>query len=394
MLYLDKCIEEVIDGGVVDSIYLDFAKAFDKVPHRRLIGKLDSYGIKGRILEWIKSFLRNRIQIVKVNGALSDEAKVLSGIPQGSVLGPILFIIYINDILDNISSNGLIFADDTKIFSKINCREDALALQSDITLLEDWSKTWLLTFNPDKCHVLTLGKFENIKHAHRYTIYGQELEHVSDEKDLGVVIDSELKFVEHISQKVKKANSMVGLIRRSFSFLSCQLFKVLYVAFVRPQLEYAQATWSPFLRKYVNMIENVQIRATKLVDGLSNLNYFERLRKLDLPTLAYRRERGDMIEMYKHFHAYDTETLSPKFRAKERSSRKHHFQLHHNIQRDGDYGIQANSFYYRTVKTWNELPKEVVNAVNINSFKNSLDVHWKTKRFTYENPKSELTSDS
>ena len=142
------------------------------------------------------------------------------------------------------------------------------------------------------------------------------------------------------------------------------------------------------------MIENVQIHATKLVDCLSNLKYFERLRKLDLPTLAYRRERGDMIEMYKHFHAYDAKTLSPKFRPKERSSRKHDFQLHHNIQRDGDYGIQANSFYYRTVKTWNELPKEVVNAVNINSFKNTLDVHWKTKKFTYENPKSELTSDS
>ena len=134
-------------------------------------------------------------------------------------------------------------------------------------------------------------------HTHRYSVYGKELDHVFEEKDLGVIMDSDLNFEQHIQSKVNKANSIMGLIRRSFSFLDCYLFKKLYVTFVRPHLEYAQSVWSPYLKKHVNAIEKVQMRATKLVDGLANLNYEERLRKLDLPTLAYRRMRGDMIEL-------------------------------------------------------------------------------------------------
>ena len=277
LTYLDKCIERIVNGGVVDSIYLDFAKAFDTVPHRRLIGKLEAYGIKGNILGWITAFLSDRTQVVKVNGVESEIIPVLSGIPQGSVLGPTLFIIYINDLLERIKCDGLLFADDTKIFQLITSREDALSLQSDINLLENWSNTWFLKFNPDKCHVLSIGKFKNIRHTQRYSIYGSEMEHVFEEKDLGVMVDAQLNFEDHIASKVKKANAIMGLIRRSFSFLSCDLFRRLYISFVRPHLEYAQAVWSPHLKKHINMIENVQVRATKLVDGIGDLDYPQRL---------------------------------------------------------------------------------------------------------------------
>ena len=141
-----------------------------------------------------------------------------------------------------------------------------------------------------------MGKFENIRHAHRYVVYGNEIEHVFDEKDLGITIDSDLKFEEHISRKVKVANAIVGQMRRSFSYLDCDTFKRIFVAFVRPHLEYGEAVWSPHLVKNIDAIENVQIRVTKLVDGLSELDYSERLKKLDLPTLAYRRTRGDIID--------------------------------------------------------------------------------------------------
>ena len=183
-------METIVDGGVVDSIYMDFAKAFDSVPHRRLIAKLQSYGIEGKVLNYISAFLSKRTQVVKVNGEESAVGHVLSGIHQGSVLGPILFVIYINDILESTKSDGLLFADDTKILKHIMSREDALSLQANIDELEKWSNTWLLKFNPDKCHVLTLWKFENIKYTHRYRIYGNELEHVFEEKDLGVKIDA------------------------------------------------------------------------------------------------------------------------------------------------------------------------------------------------------------
>ena len=286
--YLNSCVKNIVDGNVVDVIYLDFAKAFDTVPHRRLIGKLESYGFSGNLLGWISDFLRERSHIVSINGAMSASAYVINGIPQGSVLGPALFVIYINDILDNIASDGFMFADDTEIFKRI-------ASRNDMHKLEDWSRTWGLDFNSDKCHMLTMGKFEDTKHTHRYTVYKQEMEHVFEEKDLGVTFDAELTFAEHIMTKARKANAIVGLTRRSFAYLDSKSFTNLYTSFVRPHLEYAQCVWAPHLLKHVEILEKVQMR------GFGNLDYPERLKRLNLPTLVYRRKRGDVIELYKHF---------------------------------------------------------------------------------------------
>ena len=375
--YLDSCIRKITSGEVVDVVYMDFQKAFDTVPHARLLKKLQAYGIEGELLAWITEYLRDRTQIVTVNGESSIAGAVISGIPQGTVLGPLLFVIYINDILDDINSEGLLFADDAKIFRTISCKDDSLLLQEDIGKLEAWSDLWLLRFHPDKCHLLTLGKFENIMYCHRYRVNGHEIDHTFEEKDLGVVMDAELSFEEHIVQKVKKANSLVGIIRRSFSFLDPDTFVKIFTAFVRPHLEYGQTIWSPHLRKYINMIENVQIRATKLVDGFSKLSYQERLERLNLPTLAYRRLRGDMIETFKHFHKYDRSILPPSFTPRCRPSRAHNYQIHPIKPRDGERGIHKNSFYCRSVDTWNELPAEVVSAPTMDTFKNRLDRHWK-----------------
>ena len=209
---------------------------------------------------------------MKVNGEISAPKPVISGIPQGSVLGPLLFVLYINDLPDSVRSNILLFADDTKIFHQVSSKEDAIQLQKDIDALNNWSEKWLLKFNTDKCHVLTLGKIDNIMHTHRYTLYGDELEHVFEEKDLGVIIDMELTFDEHIATKIKKANQMMGLIRRTFSFLDGDTFKKLYTSFVRPHVEYANPVWCPHLRKHIKMLENVQIRVTKLVDSMKHMD--------------------------------------------------------------------------------------------------------------------------
>ena len=375
--FLEKCIDSIADGGVVDTIYFDFAKAFDTVPHRRLLSKLASYGIRGNILRWIKSFLEDRSQIVKVNGTASTSETVISGIPQGSVLGPILFVIYINDLPDELQSHVYLFADDTKIFRCIKSKEDSLTVQTDIQALESWSEKWLLKFHPDKCHVLSLGKLENIVHAHPYVLNGHELEHVFAEKDLGVTIDCDLKFEDHIAIKIKKANSLVGLITRSFSYMDCELFKQLYTTFVRPHLEYAHVVWSPHLRKQINQLESVQRRATKLVYDLKNLSYQERLKKLKLPTLAHRRSQGDMIEVYKHLHIHDNNIVPQKLRLRERPSRgKHDYQILPNFPKDGVRGVQRNSFYFRVSTLWNNLPNDVVNAPTLDTFKRSLERAW------------------
>ena len=157
-----------------------------------------------------------------------------------------------------------------------------------------------------------------------------------------------------MSEEINKANAVLGLIRRSFSFLDCHLFKKLYTTFVRPHLEYAHSVWSPHSLKHINIIEiDVQKRATKLVDGLHNYSYSKRLTKLDLPTLVYRRVRGDMIEVYKHFHTYDQLSISSSFRPRNRTSRTHDFQLHALQAKDGTREVQSNSFYYRVANTWN-----------------------------------------
>ena len=302
-------------------------------------------------------------------------------------------MIYINDLLDDITSHGLMFADDTKIFRLITSREDAIKLQEDISKLEEWTRVWQVHFNHTKCHVLTLGKFENIRYAHNYTIMGNELEHVADEKDLGITIDGDLNFEEHISRKIRVANGIVGQIRRSFSYLDGETFRRLYCAFVRPHLEYGQAIWSPHLKRNINRLENVQVRATKLVDGLAKLDYPERLKRLNLPTLAHRRERGDMMEMYKHFYTYDKCTLPSTFNPRSRETRTHNFQLLTTRPRDGDRGIQTNFFYHRSAGVWNNLPENVVKSKTINAFKNSLDEYWKNNPSIYDHTTHETIDD-
>ena len=377
LYFIDKCVNSIAEGNVVDVIYFDFAKAFDSVPHKRLLQKLKSFGIAGNVYKWIKAFLIGRKQFVSVNRALSEYAEVLSGVPQGTVLGPILFVIYINDLLDQVNSDGVLYADDTKIFKTITCKEDAYSLQSDIDKLEAWTKIWLMKFHPGKCHALTLGKFENIKYAHNYKVCGQDIEHVSVEKDLGIHIDEEMSFEEHICIKARVANALMGKIRRTFTNLDGNTFKKLYTSMVRQHLEYGHSVWCPFLLKHIHLLERVQERATKLVDGYGDLDYGDRLRKLGLTTLRFRRLRGDLIEMYKHFHSYDKSAVTgPSFSATERPSRRHKYQLREPL-RDRIRGTKENSFYGRVIKLWNDLPRNVAEAESVNSFKNGLDKHLK-----------------
>ena len=373
------------DRGVTDVVYLDFAKAFDSVPHRRLLGKLQSYGIDGALLRWIEAFLIGRVQKVCVNGNLSSEATVLSGIPQGSVLGPLLFVIYINDLPDNLNCEALLFADDTKAYTRITNRADAERLQENLRKLEEWSREWLLVFHPDKCKILTIGRHEDIPCAYPYSLFGTELEHIFEEKDIGITIDSELTFDTHIALKIKKANQTMGLIRRVFSHMGKEMFLRLYPAFVRSHLEFSQVVWAPWKRAQIRQIEAVQERATKMVEKLGSLEYTDRLKALKLTTLSFRRLRGDMIEAWKHINVYSTGTRPANFQLVQRPIRstRHPLQLYPPAPKDGRTGVQANNFYFRIATTWNALPAEVVTADTLNSFKNRLDNHWSDNQLKY-----------
>ena len=292
---LDEWTEILDKGDQIDAVYMDFMKAFDKVPHNRLMQKIHDYKFNDKVIRWIESFLTNRTQKVKINGSSSESHPVTSGIPQGSVLGPILFVIYINDMPLEVKNQIYLFADDTKIYTRVKSSSDQTNLQKDLDSLQSWSDTWLLKFHPHKCKAVSISKTDPIVETyHLYDNDGQRvvLDRSRGEKDIGVIVDDKLNFREHMNAQINKANSIMGLIRRTYTYLDEDSFKCLFKALVRPHLEYAEAVWNPYKKQDIEEIENVQRRATRQLPSLKGLSYPERLQKLNMPTLKYRRSRG------------------------------------------------------------------------------------------------------
>ena len=394
---IDLWTEILDEGGDIDVIYCDFMKAFDKVPHKRLIHKVKNYGITDKVLGWVESFLSGRTQCVKINSSISKNAPVTSGIPQGSVLGPILFVIYINDMPEVVDKNSFVylFADDTKVFRKIACNLDSKTLQIDIDALMEWSNKWLLKFHPDKCVYMGIG-YKNSEVIEKYHMGDHSLKISKCEKDIGVHIDSKLEFDVHISKAINKANMMLGISRRTFQALDKTKFGFIFKGIVRPHLEYGAPVWSPHLIKYKTLIENVQRRATKFIPGLYDTPYPERLRILKLPTLAYRRIRGDMIQVYKIMCAKPKEggydgTL-PNFLTSERSCK-------YNLKKKNPKNLQILRwkepirkfcFSLRTRNIWNSLPEEVVNSKSVKSFEIALDRHWQDQPLMFDDYKADI----
>lgn len=377
---LDHWTSILDEGGHIDVIYTDFMKAFDKVPHKRLLGKLQSYGVDQLLCRWVKGFLADRRQRVQVNGTFSKWHKVTSGIPQGSVLGPILFVIFINDLPDSVLSEVFMFADDTKLYRTIQDQSDITQLQDDIDNAFNWSAEWLLRFHPDKCKVLPISN-KPIDQQDRYRMSTYDgasvvLETVESEKDVGVTIDSKLKFEQHIQSKVNKANQIVGLIRRSFKYLDYKTFCLLFKALVRPHLEYAATVWNPHLKKHIEIVENVQRRATKLLPNLHDKTYEERLQILKLPTLRFRRMRGDIIETFKILKGiYDPRTTKELLRVSTNNiTRGNSLKLEKTRSK---LQVRRNFFTNRVVNVWNSLPEDVITANNVKQFERRLDKFWR-----------------
>ena len=302
---------------------------------------------------------------------------------QGSVLGPILFVLYINDLPDvtHSDTNTYLFADDTKVFRAILEPEDCNKLQEDLYNMQAWTDKWLLCFHPDKCKVMRIGKSKIDKEEYKLKPDGNILAYAEAEKDIGVTIDDKLSFDKHISERVNNAKSIMGLVRRTMEYLDNTTFKLLYTALVRPHLEYANQVWPPHLVKHIDAIENVQRRATKQLPGMSDLSYEERLRVLKLPTLAYRRIRGDMIEMYKILtEKYDPEVTNFIQMNTTSSTRGHNLKIYKIRPR---LNVRKYSFVHRSVDIWNSLPESVVTAKTENTFEARLDRHWKGQLLYY-----------
>ena len=253
---------------------MDFAKAFDKVPHQRLCRKLKSHGISGKLLSWISEWLVGRTQRVCISGAMSRWLFVLSGVLQGSVLGPILFLIYINDLDCGLINSILEFTDDTKIYGTVSTPNKQTVLQDDLDKLWSWSNEWQMLFNVEKCKVMHFGKGNNLQKYHLNNI---PLTEVTQETDLGITVTNDLKSSQQCLQAYNKANKVLGVINRSIMHKKKDILVKLYKSLVRPQLEYCTASWSPHYSKDKDLLERIQHRFTRMVPGLKNLPYEEQL---------------------------------------------------------------------------------------------------------------------
>src|SRR5664279_972649 len=379
---MDKLTEILDQGGAVDMVYLDFAKAFDKVPHRRLLRKLNGYGISGELMIWIEQFLVNRKQRVGVAGCFSEWTLVDSGVPQGSVLGPILFVCFINDMPETMASFIYLYADDTKIFRQMNGEVDREALQRDLDTLWQWAADWKMKFHMEKCSVMHIGttnKQNNMSRANGMS--RAKLKETSLEKDLGIWFNDRLKPADHIARAVNKANQILGLIRRTSTHVDCQLMRQLYTSLVRPHLEYGNVVRHPYLKQDIEMLERVQHRATRMVPGLAKLSYEERLQKMDIPSLTYRRARGDAIEVYKYLNSIymvDCSELLPGHKTNGMRTRGNSMKL---LKRACNTQLRANFFGMRVVNMWNSLPEDVVSAPSVNCFKGRFDRHCMDYRY-------------
>ena len=371
---IQEIASKLSNGEQVDVILLDFAKAFDKVPHSRLMYKLDYYGVRGQTNTWIKAFLSNRKQQVLLEGTHSSRVDVLSGVPQGTVLGPLLFLAYINDLPDSLkSSDARLFADDSLLYRTVNGNRDNTLLQEDLAALEAWERIWQMSFNPSKCTVIriTTGKKKKVYHS-SYSLHGQQLEVVDSSKYLGVKVTSDLSWSSHIADVAGKANRTVGFLRRNFKQCTKEVKAATYSTMVRPVLECSATVWDPHLQKDIKSLEQVQRRAARYVCN----DYTTRtpgcvkamVKDIGWESLQDRRYTARLSLLYKIQHGL-VDIEGPRYlKPSDSRTRGQRGLFQERINCD----VYFNSFFPHTIRDWNDLPRDITEASTLEEFRTSL----------------------
>ena len=375
LLSYGKIAREVDRGRLVDAVYLDYSKAFDVLSHTVLLAKAASIGFSPEVLGWIESFLIGRSMQVSVNGVSSEARTVVSGVPQGSVLGPLLFITYVNSLGVNFNCEWYSYADDLKLFAT-KSREASTAidnsLQSDLNNLSAISTSWNLNLNPSKCVLIRFGtKNYSDGDDSGYMLGGTSLKLVKTHKDLGVLVDSSLRFHLHIGEVVRKSSGLANQLLRSTVCRSPIFMITLFISHIRPILDYCSTLWNQGYLGDVRRLESVQRRWTSNVIGMEGLNYSDRLRRLNLYSIQGRLLRTDLIKVWKSFcPIVEVGMLNIFERQFHTATRGHRLKLSMPSCRSETL---RRFLSVRIIREWNCLPANVVEARTIDSFKNRLD---------------------
>lgn len=322
---------------------------------------MTSYGIRGNTWKWVQSFLHNRTQQVLLDGEMFNQLPVVSEVPQGSVLGPLLFLIFINDLPAAVNSKTRLFADDCILYRNINAASDCQILQQDLVELENWEKTWGMEFHPGKCNSMSITRSRTPIHQ-RYTLKGHILEDVKTAKYLGVTLSNNLTWNAHIDNISSKANKLLGFLRRNLKVRNTTVKENAYKAIVRSNMEYCSTVWAPHTKKNKAKLENVQRRAARFTTGRyhNTSSVSSMLDDLNWENLEQRRMRARIIMFYKITHyavAIDPQQyLIPQ----TRTTRSAHPYQYQSFSPTTDY--YKYSFFPQTVCIWNSLPAEIVES--------------------------------
>ena len=359
----------------VDVAVLDFSKAFDTVPHKRLLGKLQLYGITGDVHRWIGKFLTGRKQRVIVDGEKSEEVDVLSGVPQGTVLGPLLFLLHINDLPSAVhpDTKCRLFADDCLLYRTVSTTQDQLQLQRDLQQLEDWATDWGMKLNASKCHIMAIHRGR--EHSpFMYQLGGTIMSTVLQEKYLGVLVSHDLSWDPHISSVATAANQKLGFLMRNLKGSPKNLKKTAYISMVRSSLEYAAVVWDPHLSKHKYNLEKTQRKAARWIcsDYGRQSSVTRMLEQLSIEPLEDRRRASRLTFLYKILN--DRVALSPSDLGlvyNSRATRGLATQQKLIVPYCATTELK-NHFAARTIPEWNRLPQATTSADSVSAFKSRL----------------------
>ena len=380
--HVDSVLKSLNEGSEVDVIYLDYSKAFDKVDHQILLAKMDTYGIKGKVYDWIRNFLIDRKQTVVVDGEKSTYQAVRSGVPQGTVLGPVFFIVYIIDMaLRARSSKALTFADDTKLMKAITQLLCNILLQEDLYSVIQWSIANNMLLHQDKFVVMnyclnawsTLRELPFTADSRQYrSTNGLILEAAHYIRDLGVYLSDDCSWSYHVNKMTADARKMASWVLGAFRDRSIITMTTLFKSLVRSKLEYCSPLWNPAKITDIQTIENVQKQFTRRIHGLKDLDYWERLQKLKLLSLQRRRERYSIIHVWKMLNGKAPNTIGLAFYSNPRLGIKASIpKFNHKAQKSFSTAYD-NSFGIKAARLWNTLPESVNTLKNLESFKAAL----------------------
>ena len=357
-------------------VYCDITKAFDKVYHPALLYKLRKAGICGSLLEWFTSYLNDRTQRVVLKGESSDWGGIEAGVPQGSVLGPLLFLVFVNDITGIVTSNIRLFADDVTLFITVDDpTESSNIINNDMTSIENWSSQWLVTFNPRKTKTMLVSKKRNRVQHPNISFSGEPLENVSQQTHLGVTFSSDLSWTNHITYITCKARKLIGILKFLQYKLTRRSLELIYLSYIRPILEYGDVVWSGCTTADAELLESVQLAAARAVTGgIRCTSHVALYNETGWETLAKRRDKHRLKLLYKIINGFTPGYLHDLIPSSVFARNSYNVRSKNNISEVyARTNLYSNSFIPAAIREWNKLPLSFRNSEDVVSFQSKLN---------------------